>query len=430
MSKLVALVDCNNFYASCERLFNPRITKTPVVVLSNNDGCAIARSNEAKAIGIPMGEPFFKWKYLIKEQGLAAFSPNFALYGDLSNRVMCILNQVVPHIEIYSIDEAFLHLENNTSEQAEEEMREVRKTIKQWVGIPVSIGIAATKTLAKAASEKAKKNPNLEGVLLIDETNRNTILKDFPIENIWGIGRKTSAFLRVRGIHTALDLIEKNNEWIKKNITITGVRTAYELRGTPCLESNNIEANKKSIVCSRSFGRPVEKMKDLEEAVTQFGTRAAEKLREQNTVAAIVGVFIRTSHFREDGRYGNSIHIPLTTPTNYTPDILKAAHEGLQKIFKPGFEYKKAGVMLNAISTGSITQLNLFEPARDNKKDQRLMTVVDNLNRTLGSNTINFALTNDKKNGTCDKTSDHQPSLHHGKSCSPSTWIAHHKKHT
>lgn len=379
---MIALVDCNNFYVSCERLFNPKWENRPVVVLSNNDGCVVARSKEAKALGIPMGAPAFEYKHLFETQKVVVLSSNYTLYGDLSYRVMQILGECTSEIEIYSIDEAFLRLEHHQPEA-------IRARIKQWVGIPVSIGVAATKTLAKAASEIAKKTTS--GVFTINEENRDQVLSEIPVEDVWGIGRRHAEKLNNVGIYTAKQFCDQEDEWIKKKFTVVGLRMAWELRGISCLEISEVSEKKKSIMSSRSFSILLENFEEVAEALSSYVATAAERLRNQESHACALEVFITTSPHNDKPYYANRIHLTFPEPTDYTPEMISWAKAGLKAIFKPGYFYKKAGVLLMDISDKNSYQPDFFDPAPVSDKRKKLISLVDHLNRQSGKKTLSFA---------------------------------------
>lgn len=395
-TNLFALLDCNNFFASCERVFNPSLWGKPVVVLSNNDGCAIARSNEAKALGIKMGQPFFEWQHLLREHKVQVFSPNFPLYGDLSSRTMAILHGWSQNVEVYSIDEAFFTLNKDLIEDTETHCRQIRDHVKKWIGMPVSIGIAKTRTLAKVANELAKKHPEYKGVLELNHHNTEACLKKLSVGDIWGVGRRSGAKLKAYGIETAYDLIQKSDAWIKQKLTIAGLRMVHELRGISCIEIDEADTDKKHIISSRSFGRAVEKLSELKEAVASYTARAAEKLRSQSSMANVITVYARTSHHTET-YYGKSHTTILPEPTNHTPTLIKAAHAGLEKIYQSGFRYKKAGIALSKFVPETVHQLNLFETDPDRQKKQQLLKLVDGINLENGRHCLNFASTGFKK---------------------------------
>lgn len=392
MTPLFALVDCNNFYVSCERLFRPELEGRPVVVLSNNDGCIIARSNEAKALGIAMGAPYFQNRALIERHGVKVFSSNYALYGDLSNRVMSILQQLEPEVEVYSIDEAFIRLPGGAAADLTGRALSLRAKIRQYVGIPVSIGIGPTKTLAKIANRIAKKNPEHGGVFdLTGRPDLNGLLAGTEVRDIWGIGRRGAAKLNRRGVSTALDLKNASGDgWIRKHLTVTGLRTAMELRGIPCIPVEHEPVPRKSMICSRSFGKPVFTLADMREAVSTYVSTAAEKLRGEGLAAANLHVFLQTnSHRRDLPQYSAGLMIELVQPTSSTPALIGAALTGLKKIYRPGFAYRKAGVMLTGLTAAAMRQQDLFRPApRDNTA---LMHALDRINDRWGRETVRYA---------------------------------------
>lgn len=394
---LIALVDCNNFYASCERVFNPRLWHKPLVVLSNNDGCVVARSNEAKALGIPMGAPAFEYAPLFKCHQVVVLSSNYTLYGQMSHRVMQTLSQFSPEMEIYSIDEAFLHMENSPSLPSE--LRQIKEKVTQWTGIPVSIGAAPTKTLAKVANKYAKKKLPREGFMILSEEKlREEILTSFPVGDVWGIGPQKTAFLCRNGIKTAWELACAEDKWIEKNLTITGLRTAWELRGIACMPLEEFAPSKKSIVCSRSFGREVFKKAELEEALANYAASAAERLREQKSAASFLEVFLSTSRFKEGNYYANSIHVALPQPTDYTPHLIHFAKIGLSRIFKEGFAYKKIGVMMGGLACSDSLQQTLFLMSQLSDEKQRIiMRFMDHANAKYGGEALKYAAQGIKK---------------------------------
>ncbi len=389
--KTFALVDCNNFYVSCERLFRPELQNRPVVVLSNNDGCIIARSNEAKALGFAMGSPYFKNLALLRRHKVSVFSSNYALYGDLSSRVMSLLLHQENEVEIYSIDEAFLALPASPNWDVTAYARDLCKKIKQWVGIPVSIGLAPTKTLAKIASTIAKKQPAQQGVCrLHDQQKIDNTLAQTPASAIWGIGRRSTKKLQQHGIHTALQLKEADQDWIRKTLTITGLRTVIELGGMPCLDMEKAPPPRKSIVSSRSFRRPITTHQHLKEAIATYTAIAAVKLRHQKLRCGAIHVFLTTNRFqKEKGFYANSQTITLASPSGDTPRLTHYALQGLQAIFKKGYRYSKAGIMLLNLSKEGHRQLHLF---RGEKKERReLMVAMDKINQQWGRHTLQVA---------------------------------------
>lgn len=388
-SPLFALVDCNNFYASCERVFNPKLRGVPVIVLSNNDGCVIARSNEAKKLGIQMGEPYFKCRPIVEKNHVKVFSSNFALYGDMSRRVMTVLEQFSHDLEIYSIDEAFLRL-GGLPVVPEEYGRQIKTTVYQWTGIPVSIGIAPTKTLAKVANRIAKKNPDFGGVMDFSTmSSPDEYLTMIDIEDVWGVGRQYAKMLRARGITNALKLKNTDLKWIHKHMTVVGERMVMELRGTSCMPLEDAPSPKKSIICSRTFGKKVTKKDDLDEALASFAARACEKLRRQHSVAGKIEIFVKTSAF--GGDYHSDSAIATLPHTNDTRPFVRAACKMLDEIFGRGLAYKKAGVMLLDIQSEKMAQEDLFAPSDKATLNPALMRAMDKINTDWGSGTVTLA---------------------------------------
>ena len=388
-SKKIALVDCNSFYVSCERLFNPRIRKKPVVVLSNNDGCIISRSNEAKALGIKMGEPYFKARDIILKNKVEVFSSNYSLYGDLSRRVMRTLKRFNSDIEVYSIDEAFMDLSNYTDTEVESVGREIRQTVLKWTGIPTSIGIAKTKTLSKVANHIAKKKQS--GVTsLIGIENLDPILEKVEINDVWGVGRQLTKFYQKNGIYNAKQLKNKSNTWIKKSSNVLSSRTAMELRGVPCIDIETTQTKRKSCVVSRSFGKRIETFQELKEAVANYCLNASEKIRSESLVAKAITVFVRTSPFQRNfGYYSNSKTVDFPIATNNSIETVKTAVASLESIFKNGYRYQKAGVMLTGLSNAD-GKKNLFSSEKDEKINS-LMRSIDNTNYRYGRSTLSLA---------------------------------------
>jgi len=396
MNRVFALVDCNNFYVSCERLFCASIQNKPVIVLSNNDGCVVARSNEVKALGVKMGQPVFEIKDLIEQHNIILFSSNYSLYADMSDRVMQLLSTFAPEVEIYSIDESFLNLSHVPSEGLQEYGQQVRTTVWQFTGIPVSVGIATTKTLTKIATEIVKKQPEYLGVLSIvhvAEAELDKLLEGISVEDVWGIGHRYAAALRARDIYTARDLKYADPHRIRKHFTVVGARTVFELRGISCIPLETKVKPKKGIMSSRSFGRPIEQLQELEEAIANYTARAAEKLRDQDSLASCIHVFIQTNVFQKDApQYNKSISKTLPFPTAFTPDLINAALEALHSIYQPGYTFKKAGVYFSKIVSQQSIQFDLFGDftVEGHVKKTKLMCVVDLLNRLLGRDTIFF----------------------------------------
>jgi len=388
-TKKIALIDCNSFYVSCERLFNPKIRKKPVVVLSNNDGCIVSRSNEAKALGIKMGEPYFKAKDIIIKNNVQVFSSNYSLYGDLSRRVMRTLKRFNSDIEIYSIDEAFIDLSNFPDNEVENVAQEIRATVLLWTGIPTSVGIAKTKTLSKVANHIAKKKQS--GVTnFIGVENIDPLLEKVDINDVWGVGRQLTKFYHKNGIYNAKQLKNKSNTWIKKSSNVLGSRTAMELRGISCIDIEKTKSKRKSCVVSRSFGQRVEKYQELKEAVAGYCLNASEKIRSESLTAKSITVFIRTSPFQSRfGYYSNSKTIDFPIATNDSIEIVKTALTALESIFKNGYRYQKAGVLLSGLSE-SINNKNLFSSEKDEKINS-LMKSIDNTNYRYGRSTLSLA---------------------------------------
>jgi len=388
-TRKIALVDCNSFYVSCERLFNPKIRKKPVVVLSNNDGCIISRSNEAKALGIKMGEPYFKEKDTIIKNNVQVFSSNYSLYGDISRRVMRTLKRFNSDIEVYSIDEAFLDLSNFSDDEIENVGNEIRSVVLKWTGIPTSIGIGKTKTLSKVANHIAKKKQS--GVTsLIGIENIDPILEKVEINDVWGVGKQLTKFYHQNGIYNAKQLKNKSNAWIKKSSNVLSSRTAMELRGIPCIDLETTSSKRKSCVVSRSFGQRVENFQELREAVAGYSLNASEKIRSESLVAKSITVFVRTSPFQNRyGFYSNSKTTDLPIATNNSIEIVKKALSALEDIFKNGYRYQKAGVMLSRL-TESTNSKNLFSSEKDEKINS-LMKSIDNTNYRYGRSTLSLA---------------------------------------
>lgn len=388
---MFALIDCNNFYASCERVFRPDLVGKSVVVLSNNDGCVIARSNEAKAIGIPMGAPAFENEALFKEHHVNVFSANFALYGDMSHRVMSILEEYSPEMEIYSIDEAFLKLKNFERFNLYDHGKSMRNKVVQWTGIPVSVGIAPTKSLAKLANRIAKKFPEKTGgVYIIDsEEKRIKALKWLKVEDVWGIGRQHAKKLNNKGVKTAYDFTLLDPFWVQKNMAIVGVRLQKDLCGIPILDMETTQP-KKNIATTRTFEKNHKEFSEIAERVTTFAVSCAEKLRQQKSCCNSLLVFLHTNGHRKDlEQYSRNIVLNLPFSTNSAIELAKYATLGLQKIFKEGLQYKKAGVIVMDFTPEENHQLALFE--NRNEKHIPLMQVIDKLNASFGQQKVKLA---------------------------------------
>jgi DNA polymerase V len=398
---MYALVDGNNFYVSCERVFRPSLNGCPVVVLSNNDGCAIARSNEAKALGIKMGAPWFQIKHMTESEGLVALSANFALYGDLSDRMMSLAAGLGPRQEIYSIDESFIELTGVRGDLVERSHK-IRSRILQWVGIPCGIGIGSTKTLAKLANYIAKTTERKPvsypehlaqvcNLAALEPAELDAVLAATPVNEVWGVGWQIGKQLNEGGITNVLELTRLDVAMVKSRWSVVLERTVRELQGTPCIDLDHSPAPKQEIACTRSFGHPVTELKDLDEAVTEFASRAAQKLRKQSSLAGQVLVFIRTSPFRKDPQYSRSTTIPLRRPSADTVVIVNAALAGLRAIFQPGFNYAKAGIMLMELEPDSVQQIELNLEADDIKDRSRLMSALDGINDRYGRGTLLMA---------------------------------------
>ena len=384
---MIALADCNNFYASCERVFNPGLKDKPIVVLSNNDGCIIARSNEAKSLGIKMGEPVFKVRHVIKKNNVYVFSTNFALYGDMSSRVMSLLNDMSPEIEIYSIDEAFINFDGIKDQL--EIASHIRRTIKKSTGIPISIGIAKTKTLAKVANYIAKRRTKRDVCLLTGQDNILKTLKCLPISKIWGIGSKYSRILNSYNIKTAHDFIQLNEKWVLKKMTIMGLRIQNELKGKPCFSIEKNPSYKKNICTSRSFDGTVEELQLIQEAITTHAVRCAEKLRAEKSCARYVSVVLKTNPFDTLGEYYSGYRsMALSIPTNDTLEIIRSANIILKSIYRKGLTYKKAGVIVGDIIPEDQIQLNLFDTQKDHISRKNLYGALDRVNQKMGRDKI------------------------------------------
>ena len=397
---MFALVDCNNFYASCERLFQPKLERKPVIVLSNNDGCVVARSNEAKALGILMGQPLFECKQIVQDNKVHVFSSNFPLYGDVSRRVMATLAEAVPTIQIYSIDEAFLVVDHWTDRTAQ--AQKLRTKVKQDVGIPVSIGIAKTKTLAKLANHYAKKHQSeTHGVMDLSTLSMHqltNLLQNIPVEEIWGIGRESARKLYIKRVKTVFDFMGKDVRWIKEFLHEPGVATWHELHGTMMYDLDTAPHQQKSVMSTRSFGRPVKEMQELSEALSTYTARAAEKLREQKLNTRELTIFIRTNRFsKTQPQYHISQHISLLQPTNLTNVLIKEVQDLLKNIYKKGFLYKKAGVIFYGLSPESDLQTGLFVSPDQTKKGTATMRAMDIIRHKIGEKYIHFAAEGIKK---------------------------------
>ncbi len=388
---IFALVDCNNFYVSCERVFDPYLAKKPIIVLSNNDGCVISRSNEAKSLGVPMGAPFYKYREIIEKNNIEVYSSNYQFYGDMSQRVMKSLGMMIPKqdIEIYSIDEAFIRLDGYERPDVIDLSIEIKKNILNWTGIPISVGIAQTKTLSKVANHIAKKNTSTGVFDIRNNKLQEQILSNFQIEDLWGISYRWGKKLRKLGINNGLDLRNSDSKFIRKKFSIVLERIVYELRGIPCLDIEKV-TNKKSIMSSRSFGKLVTELESLEQAISTYATIACEKLRHQNSKSQGIYVFLQTNRFRKDlPQYRRSMKYKLDLPTSDTGYIINAGKKILKKIYRKGYHYQKCGIMLFDLSSKYIQQENLF--VKSNQSNEYLMESLDTINKAMGSDTVFFA---------------------------------------
>ncbi|WP_320169713.1 Y-family DNA polymerase [Maridesulfovibrio sp.] len=389
--RIFALVDCNNFYVSCERLFRPELRNRAVVVLSNNDGCVISRSQEAKNLGIPMGAPAFKYKTFFQANNVEIFSSNYALYGDISYRVTETLRSITPELEVYSIDESFLEFPLQQLRNLPEIGPHLRSHVFKWTGIPVSVGFGPTKTLAKAANRLAKKYTATGGVFsLCARKDMDRLLEKIPVTDVWGIGRRHGKRLLGRGVTTARAFKDLPDLWIKKNMAVTGLHTALELRGTPCFSLENSPPPKKTITSSRSFGRPVSKLSELEESVAAYAARTAEKLREQRGLAGGISVYLTTNRFNSLPQYSNSAVRVFPSATDYTPDLIAAALHCIRSIYKEGFRYKKTAVTIIDICARNHRQCSFFEIQDQTVLNRRksLMNLLDKTNSRFGRKTL------------------------------------------
>ncbi len=380
MRKSIAIIDVNNFYVSCERVFNPKLENKPVVVLSNNDGCAISRSNEAKALGIKMGTPWFKLKEFAKQENVTALSSNYTLYLDMSHRVMALLSRFSPDQEIYSIDESFLDLTTFKSKDLIKYGQQIKTKIKQWTGLPVSIGISSTKTLSKLANHIAKKNASFKGVCnlnVMDEDTLDAWMSHIPVSDVWGVGRSLTPKLNQLGIMSALDLKHADPDYIRQQFSIVLEKTVRELNGTMCIELQDAEEPNKEIMVSRSFGRRVKDKQELIEAVTSYTSRAAERMRKQSSVATSLYIYIRTSPHDDKKQYANGVNIPLFQPSDDTMVLTNTALLGLDYIYREGFDYQKAGITLCNLTSKYKVQGHLFNDTISHSR----MKIMDTINQ-------------------------------------------------
>lgn len=393
---MIALADCNNFYASCERVFNPTLKNKPVVVLSNNDGCIIARSNESKQLGIKMGEPVFKAREIIEKHNVNVFSTNFALYGDMSKRVMTLLASLSPEIEIYSIDEAFMNLAG--IKKCFEIGLHMRDTVKKHTGIPISIGIASTKTLAKVANHCAKRFTKKGVYVLKRKDHISEILKSMPVSKLWGVGSRYSRMLRSYGVDNAHEFVSLDEKWVLEKMTVMGLRIQRELKGESCISMDINPSPKKNICTSRSFGTKVRDFQSLKESISSHAARCAEKLRSEKGCARYVSVVIKTNPFSDSDYYCGYKSSSFDVPTNDTLDIINAAENILRSIYKKGLEYKKSGVIVGDIIPQNQVQLNLFDMDEKRIKRKKLDSTVDIINQAMGRSTIHIGSQGISKN--------------------------------
>ena len=393
-NRSIALIDCNNFYVSCERVFNPALKRKPVIVLSNNDGCVIARSQEVKDLGIKMGVPWFKVQNLARHHKIIVFSSNYTLYADMSNRVMKIISEFALNQEVYSVDECFLDLAGFKHLGLTNYGQRIRSTINKLVGMPVCVGIGASKTLAKLANHIAKKCSVFDGVCNLNEITQNTLdslFSKIEVGEVWGVGRSIEKKLAKLGVNTVFDLKQSSPQALRKQFSILMERTIRELNGESCIPLEKIAISKKQLVCSRGFGIPVSSLGDLSEALITYTTRVAEKLRRQRSVTARVYVFIQTDPFKKKDRQYNSRRlIPLTNHTDDTRILISAVLIGLKSIYKPGVAYKKAGVLLDDLLPFDQHQKSLFDDKEPHARSEFLMQAIDGINDTMGSGTIKF----------------------------------------
>jgi DNA polymerase V len=395
---MFALIDCNNFYASCERVFQPNLNGKPVVILSNNDGCVIARSNEAKSLGIPMGAPAFKYKNVFEQNKVEVFSSNFTLYGDMSNRVMSIISRLVPDVEIYSIDEAFVTFKGFSNHEAKRRCKDIIDTVWKWTGIPVSIGLAPTKSLAKVANRIAKKNPKKnKGFYSIDsEQEILEALDSIAVGDIWGIGSQNEKKLSKINIKSGKDFISIPDQWVKKNMSIVGLKLKKELEGIPTLEIEETKIEKKSIATTRSFESDISSIEDLIERITTYSVVASKKLRSQKSECNMICVFIRSNPFKNNNqRYHFSLTGSLPNSTNSSIEISKFAIKLLKKIYSNNTAYKKAGIILMGLSPESSHQYSLFDETTERQK--KLMKSIDSIDSKYGAFKVRLASQDQKR---------------------------------
>ena len=403
VNPLFALVDVNNFYVSCERVFAPKLEEVPMVVLSNNDGCAVARSAEVKALGVKMGTPWFQMQDLAKKHGILAYSSNYTLYGDMSNRVVQVLRKFTPNLEVYSIDESFLQIETVLKQHTDTIAlgRTIKQQVKDTTGLPVCVGIGASKTLAKFANHLAKKHQQFAGVCDVEAMPKPELyqwMSETAAAEVWGIGRQLAKKLKALEIHTVFDLLQASPQAMRQQFGVVMERLCYELRGTSCLKLEEVSPAKQQIIASRSFGKLITKQEELAQSVATHAARAAEKLRSQHSVTGALTVFIQTNPFKQnEPQHHQSITIPLADPSDNTVTLTNAALKGLRQIYQSGFRYKKAGVILNLIADKPTVQQSLFEDTETKGKSADLMQAMDAINSRFGNAVIRLAASGTKQ---------------------------------
>ncbi|HQR85073.1 MAG: DNA polymerase V subunit UmuC, partial [Polynucleobacter sp. 17-46-58] len=402
-NQLFALVDVNNFYVSCERVFAPKLEDVPMVVLSNNDGCAVARSAEVKALGVKMGTPWFQMKDLAKQHGIAAYSSNYTLYGDMSGRVVEVLRKFTPNLEVYSIDESFLQIETVLKQYADPTSlgQIIKQDVKDTTGLPVCVGIGASKTLAKFANHLAKKNPQFAGVCDISSMPKEVLyqwMAETAVGEVWGIGGKTAKKLKELKINSVFDLVQVSPQAMRQQFGVVIERICYELRGVSCLQLEEVAPAKQQIISSRSFGKPVTSMEELAESVATHAARGAEKLRSQKSVTGALTIFVQTNpHKPFEPQHHQSITVVLSDPSDNTLTLTSAALKGLKQIYKTGFKYKKAGVILNLLADKPTMQQSLFDDMEVKGKSAGLMKAMDSINSRFGNAAIKTAASGTKQ---------------------------------
>ena len=387
---MVALIDANNFYVSAERLFNPKLRRKPVVALSNNDGCVVSRSNEAKVLGIKMGVPLFEIRDLVIKENIHVFSSNYTLYGDLSDRMMKIIASIVPEIEIYSVDEAFVDLRGYPEDTLHDLGTRIRSTIQQWIGLPVSVGIAPSKVLAKVASKLAKKGSGV--CSLISHPRIEEALRSFPVEDLWGVGRKYAAKLNKHGVFTAYQLSVQPKAWVNKLMTVNGLRIHQELNRMPCIPVERFIAKRKAIGSAKGFGEAISTLTELKEALSTYTSSCAAKMRAQGHAASVMTIFVQTNFFnKHDQQYSGFKTITLPSPTTLSPVLIRYANHALKEIFRSGLKYKRVGVLLTGFVPESTIQQDIFDSVIDRSKLASIQKTIDRINTRYDRNQLWFA---------------------------------------